>query len=254
MNNKLVFLHIPKTAGQTVHASLIDIFGESEVSKIRVNSQFQDLKLVNNYSETVFSGHLDWCKLEDVLDDMVVFTILRNPKDRILSFYHYLRLQAQKLTDQELQYDHNRGMKNILIMSPDEYFCPKEKNFKKFIDEHYDNFYTRYFAYKRYLGTSLDGGVEVLKKAMININHIDGIYTVDTWGNVDDLIENHFDKNVNIDVEKRVNVGNGSTTEERIKQLSLIGPSDLAIERIYEMTRFDDILYEYVRAINDVSP
>lgn len=254
MDKKLAFLHIPKTAGQTVHASLVDIFGDSEVSKIRVNSQFNDQTLINGYSETVYSGHLDWSKLEDVLDELVVFTILRNPKDRILSFYHYLRLQAQKLSEQELQFDHNRGMKNILVMSPNEYFCPNDNNFKKFIDEHYDNFYTRYFAYKRYSGTSLDNSVEVLKVAMRNLNSIDGIYTIDTWGEVGNLIKKHFDKDVNIDVEKRVNVGNGSTTEERIKQLSLIGPSELAIERIYEMTRLDDVLYEYAYAINDVTP
>ena len=89
MIKKIVFLHIPKTAGQTVHSELLRIFGPEHTSPVRVHTQAgADGQFPEGYR--FYSGHLDWETFDTADSDSFVFTVLRDPKDRIASFYFYL--------------------------------------------------------------------------------------------------------------------------------------------------------------------
>ncbi|WP_404324927.1 sulfotransferase family 2 domain-containing protein [Cobetia sp. UIB-001] len=252
MKNKLVFLHIPKTAGQAVHAALQKSFGENNVSKIRINSHFEDLEKVNDYQEIVYSGHIDWEKAEKIPGDKVYFTILREPTERILSYYHYIRSEASKLDDEELNSPNRIGMKKALKCSPNEYFCSSDPSFKKFIDSHYDNFYVRFFSKKRYNNNDYDSEQHAVKLAMANLNRLDAIYTVSNWGLVSDLIKSNFDVNPIVDANVRHNVGDGLSTNDRLLMLHDIGEADLAIKRIKTMVKLDNIVYNYAISLNSL--
>jgi hypothetical protein len=78
-DNRLVFVHIPKTAGSSIEEvlqanELPDYFGKRVAPATEVSLQ-----------------HLYLSELEQELDlqDLKIFTVVRNPFDRIVSTYHH---------------------------------------------------------------------------------------------------------------------------------------------------------------------
>lgn len=250
---KIHFLHIPKTAGQSVHQMLVD--GFKHISPLRVNSQFQDLgddSVTDTYD--VISGHIDWSTMELGGDAEFTFTVLRKPVDRILSFYHYLRSEAKKLNAEELSQPERKGMYNALNLTPDEYFLSKDKEFSTFINNHYNNFYMYFFASKSYDGfhkLSSKSNEEVFYLAMKNMGAIDKIYTLDSLTDLPiDLRERFPDCSNEINGLTHVNKGDKLSAEERLKLLSKIGPSEKAIKEINKMCLFDNVIFNLVAACN----
>jgi len=102
----IVFLHIPKTAGQSVHNALAEHVGAEHVSPVRVHTQSTGDHGQFPAGYSLYSGHLDWVELEKVPEPRFVFSILRDPKERIASFYFYLRKEAQRLSREDLDLPH----------------------------------------------------------------------------------------------------------------------------------------------------
>lgn len=99
---RLVFLHIPKTAGQTVHFEFERVFGKSAISPIRVHTQSPETSFKEAANYQVFSGHIDWHDIETVPSPKVTMSVLRDPRERIASFFLYLREKGSKLSPEEL--------------------------------------------------------------------------------------------------------------------------------------------------------
>ena len=148
----IVFLHIPKTAGQTVHNSLSRIVKARRVSPIRVHTQ--SATAVGQYPPgySLYSGHLDWTAIDHLPDARFVFTVLRDPGERIASFYFYLQREAAALGQDDLNLPQNIGFKRVLEWLPDDYFFGGDAAWQVFVRSHYDTFYCTYFATKRVLG------------------------------------------------------------------------------------------------------
>ena len=88
---KLVFLHIPKTAGSSIEQAL-DLFGPWQEENLQTGFgliQSRDL-LARNLSSN-FLQHLTLAELEDlfpeILDQAKLFTVVRDPWQRLLSSY-----------------------------------------------------------------------------------------------------------------------------------------------------------------------
>jgi hypothetical protein len=144
----LVFLHIPKTAGQTIHTELTRVVGKRAVSPVRVHSQAApNAQMPLGYR--LYSGHIDWVDLETLPEDRFVFTVLRDPLERIASFYLYLLQQAEALDVVELEKPHRTGMRMVRTRSADDYFFGGDAEWQRFILDHYDNFYTSYLATRK---------------------------------------------------------------------------------------------------------
>lgn len=86
---RIVFLHIPKTAGTTVRQALYGNFGSADT--------FPDTNWIGHYPANViskyrlFAGHFTMHDIEHVPAPKHVFTILREPRQRIVSYYRYRR-------------------------------------------------------------------------------------------------------------------------------------------------------------------
>lgn len=84
----VVFVHIPKTGGTSLHEVLKGLFRADEIHPERLNrfSEY-DPSTYENYR--LFSAHMDARTLPSIPDPKYTLTVLREPKERILSLYYF---------------------------------------------------------------------------------------------------------------------------------------------------------------------
>jgi hypothetical protein len=252
MTPKIVFLHIPKTAGQSVRRTLGRTFGQDALAPVQVNAHFEKHPPESLMDYQIFTGHLDWERLDFVPSPKVVFTILREPLERIASFYLFIRGQAEKHSDEELAMPHLRGQWMAKNLSIDEYFCDTGVKGRNFIDGLYDNFYTHFLAGRRYgarnalraqYGADASGDDAILKLAQANAAQLDLVGRVEDMADFSDrlgvLLGQHIDF-----MKRRVNVNTTiDPAASRFQALLDLKPSDATVARLHEFARLDSELY-----------
>jgi hypothetical protein len=93
---QIVFLHIAKTAGTSISRYLNFAFpGSAVYHKTAEEFDQVDKSLLNAFD--IVQGHISNIHLHKLRDDRFVFTFLRDPVDRVLSMYHFLREQSHPL-------------------------------------------------------------------------------------------------------------------------------------------------------------
>jgi len=213
---KIVFLHIPKTAGQTVHSELSRIVGADQTSPVRVHTQApNDGQFPAGYR--LYSGHLDWNTLDDIGNDRFVFTILRDPFERIASFYFYLHHKSLGLPDSALTLPENTGLRKIRHCSIDDYFFGGTKDWQRFILDHYANFYCAYFATRKIRGAAAladCSSSEILTKARMGASQLNRIYSIENLGTLESDLHQLTGKKAALS-NTRINAGPGSTNTKR---------------------------------------
>ncbi len=252
-DTRVVFLHIPKTAGQSVHAGLIQLFGADGVSKVRVNEDLLLLSLEEIKSSRVFSGHFDWAMLDCVPYPKFVFTVLREPTERILSFYFFLREDAKRLTEEQINQPWNLGKKAALKWSCDEYFSPNRPEFRAFINNHYNNFYSYYFAGRTFRGyqdlttphaKQKFSDDAIVEQALKNMAALDGVYAVNDLSALEYDLSRIAGRKLKKSLsEIRVNVG-ASDPAKRLDALRDLGATDTTFDMIAQMTRLDRRIWD----------
>jgi len=255
----IVFLHIPKTAGQSIHHFLKSLVGAGLVAPARVNEQLYLLSVPDLRRYRLISGHLDWSLLDCVQQPKFVFTVLRNPVDRILSFYFFLRAEAKKLSEEELRRPENQGKHAALHLSCDDYFYGGKPLIRTFLDNHYDNFYMYYFAGRTYdarqrllARKAADKSFtteRILKMAFDNLALLDGVYTIDHL----DLLERDVRFATGVHDERpslaglHMNSGVGDSAE-RMKKLQGLGATEVTFDRIRAMVAQDEEIWKHYSA------
>jgi len=108
-NIELISIHIPKTAGTSFYNTLLDQYDEVAVRRVDISTHrgFQvdkekrfDLKKIQ--SAKVIHGHFSLAELKeyfDFSDEIPVITWLRNPTNRVISNYFYLKSMLEKQVD-----------------------------------------------------------------------------------------------------------------------------------------------------------
>ncbi|MEP5154796.1 sulfotransferase family 2 domain-containing protein [Planktotalea sp.] len=229
---RIVFLHIPKTAGQSVHSELTRLLPDDCLSPVRVHTQAKADEAQMPEGYRLYSGHLDWDELDTVPSPRFAFTVLRDPLERIASFYFYLRAQAETLSPEELALPQRTGMRLISTQTAEEYFFGGNKSWQVFIRDHYDNVQTTYLATRRIRGWGQVKNLspdELLEKALKNAKNIDRIYTTTTLKELETDLENLLGTRPNI-VKTRVNAGPQTSGKRWPELAKLLGPS--ASERL----------------------
>lgn len=249
---RIVFLHIPKTAGQSIHAALENAFGKQAVCPARVNDQLKQMSIseINRYQ--VFSGHLDWTLLDCLKGPTYVFTVLREPLDRLLSFYFFLRKQGEQMKSEERQKPGNQGLKAAFELSPNEYFMGGPPHLRNFLDDHYDNFYTYFFAGRHYrarselIGAYRSGAISrerLLDMARDNLSHLGGVFSVDHIGEVFSVIRDLGPGILKDDEAYRTNVNGAIGPSRRMERLLELGANQRTLDRIDEYCAMDRELW-----------
>lgn len=224
----IVFLHIPKTAGQTVHNQLAMAVGKDAVSPIRVHTQAPNgPQMPAGYR--LYSGHLDWTEVDD-LPDPFIFTVLRDPAERIASFYFYLLSEAGKLTAEELANPANQGKAMILQNPAETYFFGGSAAWKMFIHDHYDNFYCSYFATRRMRGWSAIRDIpaaDLQEKALSGLSLLDRVYSTSALEVLEQDIARLYGATIRV-AGNYMNAGQHARDEARWPKLLALMESDKA--------------------------
>jgi hypothetical protein len=189
---RIVFLHIPKTAGQTIHSELARLIGNDAVSPIRVHTQANTAAGQLPPGYRLYSGHIDWLALDTVSDPRFVFTVLRDPFERIASFYFFLKRQAESLSTEELAHPRRVGMRRILDSSVDDYFCGGPASWRRFIRDHYHSPYCAYLATRTLRGYSKISQCthdEMIARAVTAAKSLSGVYSMNALGALERDIE-----------------------------------------------------------------
>lgn len=87
---RLVFLHIPKTAGTSFHNVMMQNFKPDDLcpERLRFLDRFPTDKMS---SYRLFSGHYFFDQLNRIPGPRQVVTLLRDPRRRLLSLYYFFR-------------------------------------------------------------------------------------------------------------------------------------------------------------------
>nr|WP_115094454.1 sulfotransferase family 2 domain-containing protein [Synechococcus sp. UW106] len=245
---RIAFLHIPKTAGQSIHHQISTMYDSDEICPARTNDQLYKMNISDIKKYNFFSGHLDWSiiKLAGPFD--YTFTVTRDPIDRIISFYFYIAKEAKRFLKAGSKLP--PGMIFCHDSSLEEYFNAKDNNMRQFILDHYDNFYSYYFASGTYSGNRLLvnnlSGDDILRLALINCKSLSKIYDISELENIKNEIESKF--SVTLPELQEINKNLLSTPNSRSKELDLLAQGWNWKAKFSELSKLDYQLLNRLRA------
>lgn len=250
----IVFLHIPKTAGQTVHSELSRIVGKNLTSPVRVHTQARpDRQFPKGYR--LYSGHLDWGHIDQINGNPFVFTVLRDPFERIASFYFYLHHKSLDFDAAALADPANTGLRTIRERSADDYFFGGDGSWQRFILDHYDNFYCAYLATQKVRGAadiSQFTDQQIIDMALIGAAKLDQIYPIENLAALEADIARLTHSEISV-TEKRINAGPGTRNSRRWPQLIARLESDANKQKLSDFAAKDVALMQKLRGLGLLS-
>lgn len=96
--SRLVFLHLPRTGGTSLHEALAPLFLPTE----RCPERFANLERLSSEEMAryrFFSGHYRFDELRLIPHQRFLCTVLRDPQARILSLYHFWRRHRDEVVE-----------------------------------------------------------------------------------------------------------------------------------------------------------
>ena len=96
----IIFLHIPKTAGSTLNAILQKQYKRQQIYYLGANTQesirsYLDLADEEKKSIRLVTGHTAYGFHEYIPGSSTYFTFFRDPVERVVSFYHFVKNNEQ---------------------------------------------------------------------------------------------------------------------------------------------------------------
>lgn len=229
-----------------MHNELVRAVGAENVSPVRVHTQVKTSQEQFPKGYQLYSGHLDWDAISSVPEPRFVFSILRDPRERIASFYFYLLREAKALSEPQIALPQNAGKQAVLSRSIDDYFFGGDEDWQAFVDDHYNNFYCRYFGQRRIRSGPRYSDLPTRRKlrmALRNLDHIDWVYSVDHLDRLEEDLLTLYGFKLDL-VDRKDNAGGFETQTSRWEMLLDRFESDRARARIEDYVDLDQTLME----------
>lgn len=235
---RIVFLHLPKTAGTTVHNILAQQFSEEEICPERFD-RLSELSAEEIAPFRLFSMHDSFYNLQCIPGPKKIFTIFREPIERILSQYQYWRSHSPnfiKATNQDWLSRFKKMDINTYLKMTDTHIFHSN-----------DNLMTRHMSHNQLNknGDLWRDDNELLDAALENLEKMDAFGIMEFLPESIDLMCRTFD----IPVPPKIDALN-NTRKNHHEQPEVFDPpppfsiDDEAEELLLYRTRLDTILYE----------
>jgi hypothetical protein len=254
----LKFLHLPKTAGTSVRSFLKRFFRPEEICPASFRDEFRALGRDKLASYRMFAGHLDWEDLDEVKGPSFTFTVLREPRERLLSYYFFQRAEAVRMARDEPGRV-TKVARAALALAPDDFFCtggpPSVRlNIDNQLDNHYAHYFARRSARLRYrsLDRAMPGSV-LVAMARRNLDRLDGVFATEQLEPLKWAVIARFGGrevgawrtalNCLYPIQRIRRNQNAGTVATRLADLAALGATWRTFDRIEEMTHFDSILW-----------
>lgn len=236
---KIVFLHIPKTGGTSVHDYLVKQFPKNRICPFRFNNlKSKASTALDQY--LYFSGHYDLENVNHISGDKAVFTFFRDPKETILSLYYFWKSHKKSVIEKNNLVG-PRLAKSMPLIDFLSYRKPP-------IPGNINNYTTRALIGGMYCGPNnefLYPENEVLDRAKSTIDNLK------TFGIMDDY-DNAY-KNVLTDLgfappEKVPHARNSKKNiDPNIELIEKEPITDEVNRALNDLTKFDKEIYEYAK-------
>lgn len=142
----IIFLHLPKTGGQTIHHAVGRHVGGVNISPYRLQSQVKDGETFPP-DYRFHSGHLDWHRLQHVEGEPFSFMVLRDPRERLGSFFFFMREEARKARDTSGD-DALSPVQRCLLGGASALFYSQDAQIQTVVRERWSNLTLTYLALK----------------------------------------------------------------------------------------------------------
>jgi hypothetical protein len=96
MNDNLIFIHIPKTAGSTLNKIIKSQFPNKSIFKIDASKEDKSIEELRKLDKKernkirCVMGHMSFGVHKDLPRSFEYITVLRNPVDRVISLYYFI--------------------------------------------------------------------------------------------------------------------------------------------------------------------
>jgi hypothetical protein len=101
---RIVFLHIMKTAGTSLRTRLEELLPGEPFWRFEEKGRPGDATVADLAPHRCFMGHFNFADAWHVPGPKRIFTVLREPRARVLSLYHFLaRHRAEVITEKQLR-------------------------------------------------------------------------------------------------------------------------------------------------------
>lgn len=165
---KILFLHIPKTAGTAIRNAIVrnnpslKVLPASDMPEI---SRFS-VEELSGYD--FFAGHFDWSHFDFLGPDLFAFTFLREPHERVLSHYFCLRtlplIHGTAFTPENFP-----DLFDAATKSPREAFLTPDALHRYAARDNLDNLYAHLFFSRSFHGARLARRAGVPRERVLEI-------------------------------------------------------------------------------------
>ena len=217
--SRLIFDHLPKTAGTSIAAALGRMFGESPRLPEFFNVHFQVIRSAGR--RRVLAGHLWFTPNEPLAPGWYYCTLLRDPIDRFLSQYWFYRTVGRQFAQGSGQEAHeDPQVRAAAELELDDYLAAEDTR----IQRSFRNVQALHFAQR--VCTDPDGlsEKELLDAATTSLEQYDLVGTFDDTQGFIDAIARDF-------ALDRVELPRLNTTQERKRHAETPGPLIACLER-----------------------
>ena len=240
-NKKLIFIHVPKTAGNGILNQLRKLVPKGQLKRKHAKLPGES-SLADIADYAVVGGHINWHDLEHVPFPKRSFMVLRDGRERMASMYFFARRNAERAAGgpEPMTTWH----RNILELSADAFFSLSGDRAEHHFAKRYDNIQAYYLATRSVRGLREAARQiprdEVVPRAVANARLVDLVCTIEQLDQVENLLRSEFNLELSL-VENRAHEGPLPRGQSRFDALgALLEPGTR--KRIETFCELDDAL------------
>lgn len=235
---KLVFMHLPKTAGTTIHNILVDYFHQDDICPERFNK-------LDRYAQEqmdgwkYYSGHFNFSSVEKIPGTKKLITVLREPRSRVVSLYNYWKSHR----DSHVAKHNLIGPPIAKNLSLEEFVESELPELSNNIDNVYTRVFSGYTGGERIKNMPREEQRNLLDKALENLSSFDFVGCLENpESSIEALLEH-----LNYPVPDLIPMDNSIAAKRlppHLESIAKASLSDVSAQAIGNVTFLDEEIYK----------